>query len=134
MTTLNLLFVLPLETSRRFSWDPRIKPLRYFYFLAIRSLICEYLVVFCSFMLALRNCLLLLYMFCLRVICYCLIQLWDLDTFECTMTLNAHTDAVTSLICWDRYLLSGSSDCTIKIWYKNEEGALEVAYLHNLEM
>ncbi|KEH18982.1 putative transcription factor C3H family [Medicago truncatula] len=61
------------------------------------------------------------------------IKLWDLDTFECTTTLNAHTDAVTSLICWDRYLLSGSSDFTIKVWYKNEEGALEVAYSHNVE-
>ncbi|XP_058740393.1 zinc finger CCCH domain-containing protein 62-like [Vicia villosa] len=42
------------------------------------------------------------------------IKVWDLDKFECKMTLNAHTGEVTSLICWDKFLLSGSSDCTIK--------------------
>lgn len=61
------------------------------------------------------------------------IKVWDLDTFECTMTLNAHTDAVTSLICWDKFLLSGSSDCTIKVWFQNKAGTLEVAYSHNVE-
>ncbi|XP_058735039.1 zinc finger CCCH domain-containing protein 48-like [Vicia villosa] len=61
------------------------------------------------------------------------IKVWDLDTFECKMTLNAHTDEVTSLICWDNFLLSGSSDCTIKVWYKTVEDTLEVAYSHNVE-
>ncbi|XLS91725.1 hypothetical protein HN51_067733, partial [Arachis hypogaea] len=34
------------------------------------------------------------------------IKVWDLDTLQCTITLNGHTDVVTSLICWDNYLLS----------------------------
>ncbi|XP_058740392.1 zinc finger CCCH domain-containing protein 48-like isoform X1 [Vicia villosa] len=59
------------------------------------------------------------------------IKVWDLDKFECKMTLNAHTGEVTSLICWDKFLLSGSSDCTIKVWYKTVEDTLEVAYSHN---
>ncbi|XLU44649.1 hypothetical protein S245_039463 [Arachis hypogaea] len=58
------------------------------------------------------------------------IKVWDLDTFQCTMTLNGHTDVVTSLICWDNYLLSGSSDCTVNVWVCTEEGTLEVAYTH----
>ncbi|KAL5056027.1 hypothetical protein RYX36_036709, partial [Vicia faba] len=61
------------------------------------------------------------------------IKVWDLDTFECKMTLNAHTDEVTSLICWDNFLLSGSSDSTIKVWYKTVQETLEVAYSHNVE-
>ncbi|KAL5062086.1 hypothetical protein RYX36_023823 [Vicia faba] len=61
------------------------------------------------------------------------IKVWDLDTFECKMTLNAHADEVTSLLCWDNFLLSGSSDCTIKVWYKTMEDTLEVAYSHNVE-
>ena len=39
-----------------------------------------------------------------------------MDTLQCTMTLNDHTDAVTSLICWDQYLLSSSSDQAILKW------------------
>ncbi|XLS80838.1 hypothetical protein HN51_046669 [Arachis hypogaea] len=58
------------------------------------------------------------------------IKVWDLDTFQCTMTLNGHTDFVTSLICWDNYLLSGSSDCTVNVWVCTEEGTLEVTYTH----
>ncbi|CAK8539209.1 unnamed protein product [Lathyrus sativus] len=61
------------------------------------------------------------------------IKVWDLDTFECKMTLNAHTDEVTSLLCWDNFLLSGSLDCTVKVWYKTEAETLEVAYSHKLE-
>lgn len=49
------------------------------------------------------------------------------------MTLNAHTDEVTSLLCWDNFLLSGSLDCTIKVWYKTEAENLEVAYSHKVE-
>jgi WD40 repeat protein len=61
-------------------------------------------------------------------------QVWDLDTFECKMTVNEHTDTVTSLICWDNFLLSSSWDCTIKVWAANEENTtLEVAYSHNVE-
>ncbi|XP_058760405.1 zinc finger CCCH domain-containing protein 48-like [Vicia villosa] len=61
------------------------------------------------------------------------IKVWDLHKFECKMTLNAHTGEVTSLICWDKFLLSGSSNCTIKVWYKTAEDPLEVAYSHNVE-
>ncbi|WJX87155.1 hypothetical protein P8452_69374 [Trifolium repens] len=62
------------------------------------------------------------------------IKVWDLDTFECKMTVNGHTDTVTSLICWDNFLLSSSWDCTIKVWAANEENTnLEVAYSHNVE-
>lgn len=67
------------------------------------------------------------------MVSYRFIQVWDLDTFECKMTLNAHTGEVRSLICWDNFLLSGSSDCTIKVWYKTVKETLEVAYSHNVE-
>ncbi|KAL5158447.1 Zinc finger CCCH domain-containing protein 48 [Glycine soja] len=53
------------------------------------------------------------------------IKVWDMDTLQCTMTLNDHTDVVTSLICWDQYLLSSSSDRTIKVWACIEAGSLE---------
>ncbi|KAL1322739.1 hypothetical protein AAHE18_14G218200 [Arachis hypogaea] len=45
------------------------------------------------------------------------IKVWDLDTLQCTITLNGHTDVVTSLICWDNYLLSGSSEETLEVTY-----------------
>ncbi|OIW20714.1 hypothetical protein TanjilG_21048 [Lupinus angustifolius] len=61
------------------------------------------------------------------------IKVWDLDTLQCKMTLNGHTDMVTSLICWDSFLLSSSSDCTIKIWVATEEGTIKVAYTHTEE-
>lgn len=61
----------------------------------------------------------------------CLHQVWDLDTLEAVMTLNGHTDAPMSLLCWDQYLLSCSLDNTIKVWIMTEEGNLEVAYTHN---
>ena len=64
---------------------------------------------------------------------FCLLQVWDMDTLQCTMTLNDHTDAVTSLICWDQYLLSSSSDRTIKVWACIEAGSLEVIYTHTEE-
>jgi len=54
-----------------------------------------------------------------------------MDTLQCTMTLNEHTDVVTSLICWDEFLLSSSSDGTIKIWACMEVGTLSVVYTHN---
>ncbi|XP_068490086.1 zinc finger CCCH domain-containing protein 48-like [Phaseolus vulgaris] len=58
------------------------------------------------------------------------IKVWDMDTLQCTMTLNEHNDVVTSLICWDEFLLSSSSDGTIKIWACMEEGTLTVLYTH----
>lgn len=62
-----------------------------------------------------------------------LFQVWDLDTLQCIMTLNAHSDVVMSLICWDQFLLSCSLDCTIKVWVATEGGNLEVTYTHNEE-
>ncbi|XP_015950262.1 zinc finger CCCH domain-containing protein 48 [Arachis duranensis] len=76
---------------------------------------------------------------CLAIGCYKMpysgsmdhsIKVWDLDTLQCTMTLNGHSDVVTSLICWDHYLLSSSSDCTVNVWVCTEEGILKVAYTH----
>ncbi|XP_004510881.1 zinc finger CCCH domain-containing protein 62-like isoform X2 [Cicer arietinum] len=61
------------------------------------------------------------------------IKVWNLDTFECTVTLHGHTGPVTSLRCWDNFLLSGSSDCTIKVWAATEEGPLKVIYSQNVE-
>ncbi|KAL6003230.1 hypothetical protein ACLOJK_023453 [Asimina triloba] len=39
---------------------------------------------------------------------------WDLATLQCLETLRGHTSAVTSVHCWDQYLLSASLDQTIK--------------------
>ncbi|XLV01643.1 hypothetical protein S245_015980, partial [Arachis hypogaea] len=46
-----------------------------------------------------------------KPVVYCYWMLQD-ALFWCTMTLNGHTDEMTSLICWEDYLLSSSSDCT----------------------
>lgn len=43
-------------------------------------------------------------------------QVWDLQTLQCTQTLNGHARDVTSVICWDSYLLSASLDNTLKVW------------------
>nr|KYP76566.1 Zinc finger CCCH domain-containing protein 17 [Cajanus cajan] len=66
-------------------------------------------------------------------------EVWNIYTFECEMTLNGHTDVVTSLICWDHHLLSSSLDCTIKVWSATGEKTLqdiymlEETYTHTLE-
>lgn len=49
------------------------------------------------------------------------------------MTLDGHADSVTSLICWDHYLLSGSLDRTIKVWAMREGGNMEVIHTQNEE-
>ncbi|MED6145328.1 hypothetical protein PIB30_024081 [Stylosanthes scabra] len=61
------------------------------------------------------------------------IKVWDMDTLQCKMTLSGHADTVTSLICWDSYLLSSSTDCTVKVWVATEEGPLKVTYTHREE-
>ena len=61
------------------------------------------------------------------------IKVWDMDTLDCKMTLSGHADTVTSLICWDSYLLSSSFDCTVKVWVATEEGSLKVTYTHREE-
>ncbi|MED6173908.1 hypothetical protein PIB30_064123 [Stylosanthes scabra] len=79
---------------------------------------------------------------CLAIGCYKMlysgsmdhsIKVWDLGTLDCTMTLNGHSDTVSSLICWEDYLLSSSSDCTVNVWVCTEEGTLKVAYTHTEE-
>lgn len=62
------------------------------------------------------------------------IRVWDLETLECTMTLNGHSDAVTSLICWSKCLISCSLDHTIKVWASmGEEGNIGEIYTHTEE-
>ncbi|XP_022885598.1 zinc finger CCCH domain-containing protein 48-like isoform X2 [Olea europaea var. sylvestris] len=56
------------------------------------------------------------------------IRVWDLQTLHCIQTLHGHTGDVTSVICWDRYLISASVDNTIKVWAATEVGNLEVVY------
>lgn len=56
------------------------------------------------------------------------IRVWDLQTLQCIQTLHGHTREVTSVICWDRYLLSASVDNTLKVWAATESGKLEVVY------
>ncbi|KDO46266.1 hypothetical protein CISIN_1g016134mg [Citrus sinensis] len=58
------------------------------------------------------------------------IRVWELDTLEPVMTLNDHTDAPMSLLCWDQFLLSCSLDHTIKVWFATGRGNLEAAYTH----
>ncbi|XLR24249.1 hypothetical protein HN51_070747, partial [Arachis hypogaea] len=68
---------------------------------------------------------------CLAIGCHKMLYSGSMDhSIKCTMTLNGHTDVVTSLICWDNYLLSGSSVCTVNVWVCTEEGTLEVTYTH----
>ncbi|KAL0009007.1 hypothetical protein SO802_010509 [Lithocarpus litseifolius] len=64
---------------------------------------------------------------------YFLFQVWDHENWQCITTLNGHDDVVKSLMCWDKYLFSGSLDCTIKVWASTEDGCLEVIYTHSEE-
>ena len=59
-----------------------------------------------------------------------LLQVWELDTLEPVMTLNDHTNAPMSLLCWDQFLLSCSLDHTIKVWFATGGGNVEAAYTH----
>ncbi|KAM5558772.1 hypothetical protein ABKV19_020454 [Rosa sericea] len=63
------------------------------------------------------------------------IKVWDLETLQCVATLSGHSGVVTSLVCWDQFLISGSLDCTIKVWHMTEAGNfnLEVIYTHDVE-
>ncbi|KAL5980927.1 hypothetical protein ACLOJK_028847 [Asimina triloba] len=60
-------------------------------------------------------------------------MVWDIATLQCLETLRGHTSAVTSVLCWDQYLLSASLDQTIKVWASTESGNREVTYTHNAE-
>ncbi|XP_018678590.2 zinc finger CCCH domain-containing protein 17-like [Musa acuminata AAA Group] len=61
------------------------------------------------------------------------IRVWDLETLECIHTLEGHTSTITSVLCWNDYLLSCSLDCTIKVWAATNTGSMELIYTHNLE-
>ncbi|CDP07935.1 unnamed protein product [Coffea canephora] len=57
------------------------------------------------------------------------IRVWDIRTFQCLQTLKGQTDFVTSLSCWNQYLLSGSLDNTIKVWASiDDEGNIGVIH------
>ncbi|KAB2603164.1 zinc finger CCCH domain-containing protein 48-like [Pyrus ussuriensis x Pyrus communis] len=61
------------------------------------------------------------------------IRVWELETLQCVITPNEHSDVVMSLICWDLYLISCSLDCAIKVWAATKEGNLQVIYTHSAE-
>ncbi|KAL5716843.1 hypothetical protein ACHQM5_009959 [Ranunculus cassubicifolius] len=61
------------------------------------------------------------------------IKIWDLETGKCLQTLTGHTSAVTSLFCWEYFLISGSLDKTVKVWQMGESGSVEVRYTHKEE-
>ena len=44
-------------------------------------------------------------------------QVWDLNTGHCIDTLQAHTNVVMGLLCWNQFLISGSLDGTVKVRY-----------------
>ncbi|CAN0906924.1 Zinc finger CCCH domain-containing protein 17 [Linum grandiflorum] len=44
------------------------------------------------------------------------IKVWDVKTWQCIETFKGHDDAVTSLLCYDAFLLSCSLDKKIKVW------------------
>src|SRR4051812_46772330 len=57
--------------------------------------------------------------------------MWDLETQQCNQTLSGHSEVVTSLLCWDQYLISCSLDKTIKVWACTNQGSVEVTYTHH---
>ena len=61
------------------------------------------------------------------------IKVWDLNTLQCIMTLKQHTGTVTSLLCWDKCLISSSLDGTIKVWAYSENGILKVVQTRRQE-
>ena len=44
-------------------------------------------------------------------------QVWDLKTLQCLQILNGHKNFVTSVLCWDKFLLSGSLDNRLKVCF-----------------
>lgn len=43
-------------------------------------------------------------------------QVWQLDSGQCQKTLVGHEDAVTTLTYDNTTIISGSLDCTIRLW------------------
>lgn len=58
------------------------------------------------------------------------IREWNLETLQCSHTLNGHANVVMSLLCWDQLLLSCSLDKDLKVWIATEGGGLDVTYTH----
>ncbi|KAJ0808522.1 putative transcription factor WD40-like family [Helianthus annuus] len=56
------------------------------------------------------------------------LKVWDVESLECKHVLNGHSGDVTSVICWDQYLFSGSLDKTIKVWGATASGNIEEVY------
>ena len=44
------------------------------------------------------------------------LRVWNKATGRCDQDLQGHTDVVTGIASWERYLVSGSLDQTIKVW------------------
>lgn len=62
-----------------------------------------------------------------------LLKVWDAETLECIQVLSGHSGDVTTVLCWDQYLLSGSLDKKIKVWGETENGKIEEVYQHNVD-
>ncbi|KAJ1657318.1 hypothetical protein IWQ61_003260 [Dispira simplex] len=54
-----------------------------------------------------------------------LIRIWDLETYQMILHLQAHTDDVLALVTQHYNLLSASADGTIKVWDRNSQCLLE---------
>lgn len=49
-------------------------------------------------------------------IVFMFVQVWDLKSFECLLTLEGHARSVKALCVSGTYLFSGSNDKTIKVF------------------
>ncbi|GKU97699.1 hypothetical protein SLEP1_g10807 [Rubroshorea leprosula] len=61
------------------------------------------------------------------------VRVWDPKNFECLHVLKEHRGYVTSLICWQSFLLTSSLDKTIKAWALNDGGRMEVIHSRSEE-
>ncbi|GJZ59751.1 casparian strip membrane protein 1 [Tanacetum coccineum] len=50
----------------------------------------------------------------LRTLAWRPIEVWNAENLQCLQTLTGNTSIVTSILCWDQFLLSCSLDKTIK--------------------
>ncbi|XP_072967962.1 zinc finger CCCH domain-containing protein 17-like [Typha angustifolia] len=66
-------------------------------------------------------------------LCLGFLQVWDVATLQCTNTFTGHQSVVTSLLCWEDFLLSCSLDQTVKAWRATETEVLEVTHTHTEE-
>jgi WD40 repeat protein len=49
------------------------------------------------------------------------ILLWDINSENIIMKIDAHKQQINSLILFNNeYIISGSSDCSIRIWHETE--------------